>query len=366
VQEPPSRRGRPSKEAKAEKEKAKHGLSLTAYLSTFRQYLPIEWIRLGIPAIDLVIGAGIPRGRLIEVIGEHSTAKSAFGYSAIAAFQRAGAECVLIDSEQKADKSFIERLGVDWSKLTYSAGETLKTCIHMLGKIAQLADPEKPVLVVWDSIASTPGAWEMAEHMDEKKDFTGEKASRARYLSAALRAVLGELARKKVTIIAINQLRTKFNFMGHSSLESPGGKAPKFHSGVRIRMREKGKIKHKARDIVTGIQLEVEVIKSAVAPPYRKCYVKFYFETGFAAYSGLDELLLRHGRIHQKAGWLQYGERTFRGGEIERLIGEMPGLIDPLSGTLDSVSPDLDLSSAGDAGEEAPKETESEAAAATE
>lgn len=362
MQEPPSRSVPPSKkELKEEKKKA--GGSLSAYLSSFRQYQPIEWIRTGIPAIDLVIGNGIPLGRFIEVLGEHSTAKSAFGYCVIAAFQRAGAECMLIDSEAKADKSFIERLGVDWSKLHYSAGETLKSCVHILGKIAKLADPKKPVLVVWDSIASTPGAWEMGEHMDEKKDFTGEKASRARFLSAAFRAVLGELARKQVTIIAINQLRTKFNFMGHSSMETPGGKAPKYHSGVRIRMREKGKIKHKATDVVTGIQLEVEAIKNTVAPPFRKCYVKFYFETGFAAYSGLDELLLRHGRIHQKAGWLQFGEKTFRGGEIERLISEMPGLIDPLSGTLDSVSPGLDLSSDGDNPEEVPKEPESETAA---
>lgn len=296
-------------------------------------------------AIDLVIGGGIPRGRFIEIIGEASTAKSAYAYTIIGAFQRAGAECVLIDSEAKADRSFVERLGVDFNKLHYSKGATIDQCIRLLGNVGQMADPKQPVLVVWDSLASTPGAWEMNEHMDEKKEFTGEKASRARLFSASFRAILGELARKQVTFIGINQLRTKFNFMGSTSMEAPGGKAIKFHAAVRLMMRMRGRVKHKAHDVVTGMLVECEAIKNTVAPPFRKCQVKLDFSTGFAMYSGLDELLLRHGRIQQKAGWLVYKDKNFRAGDLERIITEMPDLLDPINNTIGDDAPALDLSS---------------------
>ena len=338
--------------------------NLTAYLATFQDYQPIEWVRSGVAAIDLVIGGGIPRGRFIEVVGEPSTAKSAYVYTVIGAFQRAGAECVLIDSEAKADKEFVERLGVNFEKLHYAKGATIDECIRLLGNVAKMADPKQPVLVVWDSLASTPGAWEMEQHMDEKKEFTGEKASRARLFSAAFRAVLGDLTRKQVTFIGVNQLRTKFNFMGSTSMEAPGGKAIKYHSALRLMMRMRGRVKHKTHDVVTGMLVECEAIKNTLAAPFRKCQVRLDFATGFAMYSGLDELLLRHGRIQQKAGWLVYKDKTFRAGDLERVITEMPDLLDPLNSVIgDNVAP-IDLSS-GEA-KEGSTEPATETAAAAE
>lgn len=280
---------------------------------------------------------------MIEVVGQPSSAKSAFGYTAIGAFQRAGGKCILIDSEQKADRSFIERLGVNFDDLSYSRGGSIKEVIQIIGRVAQMADPKVPVLVVWDSIAATPGSEELELHTSDK-EFTGEKAARARYLSAAFRAVCNDLARKKVTLLAINQLRTKFNFMGSVSEEAPGGKAPKYHAAVRLYMRETGKIKHRDSDIIVGIMVQVKAIKNACAPPFRHSTVRFKFDTGFDLYSGLDELLLRHRRIEQKAGWLCYKDRTFRAGDIERIITEIPDLIAPLSNTIERDEPQ-DMSS---------------------
>ena len=280
---------------------------------------------------------------MIEVMGENSTAKSAFGYHAIGAFQRAGGKCILIDSEAKADSAFMERMGLDFKKLSYSQGENMEGCIQVLKRVGELADPAVPILIVWDSIASTPGAAELDKYVADK-EFKGDVGARARQLSASLRATLGPLARKNVTFIAINQLRTKFNFMGMASQDATGGKAPKYHAGVRLMFKTKGMIRHKERDVITGIAVEVEAKKNACSPPFRKCQVKFYFDTGFAPYSGLDELLLRHGRISQKAGWLVYKEKTFRGGELERVIAEMPDLIDPIVGVVDTPTGD-DISS---------------------
>lgn len=309
--------------------------AFAAYLGSIKEYEPIEWVRTGIPAVDLAIGAGIPRGRFVEIVGEPAATKSAFGYSVIAAFQRNGGKCVLIDSEAKADRAFIERFGVVFDDISYSKGSTIKDVIQIIGRVAQLADPSIPVLVVWDSIAATPGAEELELHISDK-EFMGEKAARARYLSAAFRAVCNELARKKVTLLAINQLRTKFNFMGSVSLEAPGGKAPKYHAAVRIHMKDIGKIKDDDTGVITGLKVSFRVIKNACSAPFREAVLRFKFDTGFDMYSGLDELLLRHRRITQKAGWLCYRGRTFRPGDLERIITEIPDIVSPLTCTIES------------------------------
>lgn len=311
----------------------------------YRCYEPVEWIRTGIPAIDLVIGAGIPRGRMIEVMGDPATAKSAFGYVAIGAFQRAGGQCLLLDSEAKTDREFAERMGVDWSKLGYSKASTIKECAQLIGRVARMADPKIPTLVVWDSLAGTPGAEELEGHIGNE-EYTGEKAARARYLSSLLRATQNELSRKMVSFIVINQLRSKFNFRGQAYEESSGGKAPKYHAAVRLLMRTRGRIVHRERDVVTGIVVQVEAIKNTCAPPFRKATLRFYFDTGFAPYSGLDELLLRHGRITQRAGWLVYKDRRFRPGDLERIVSEIPELLLPLRGVAESEAATADLSSA--------------------
>lgn len=293
-------------------------------------------MRLGIPAIDLIIGAGIPRGRMIEVVGDYATAKSALCYSAIGAFQRAGGQCILIDSEAKTDRAFAEKVGgFDLDKIGYMQPKSIKESIQIVGKVANMADPKMPTLVCWDSLAATPGSEEL-DFVVSDQEFKSEKAARARELSMSFRAVCGALASKDVTFMVVNQLRTNFNFMGRSFMESPGGKSTKYHSGVRIMMRNRGKIRHKVQDVITGIAVEVEAIKNAMAPPFRKAQLKFKFDTGFDAYSGLDELLLKHGRITQRAGWLCYGEKTFRGADMERIAAEIPDLIAPLTGVIDN------------------------------
>jgi len=298
------------------------------------EYRPLEWIRSGIPAIDLIIGGGIPRGRFVEVVGDPATAKSTFAYMAIGAFQRAGGKCILLDSEQKTDRGFAEKMGVNWNDMGYSIGKNIDECIKIIGQVSGLADPKIPTLIVWDSIASTPGADELEEILDDK-GLGSEKAMRARQLSAGYRATLGECSQKGVTLLGINQLRAKLNFMGMTTLDAPGGRAGKYHASVRIMMRNKGKIRDKERDVIIGIAVECEAIKNTCSAPFRRATLRFHFDTGFVPYSGLDEILLRHGRITQKAGWLAFGEKTFRGADLERIVAEIPEIIEPFKGTIE-------------------------------
>jgi recombination protein RecA len=309
--------------------------NLAKLISQLHGYKPVDWIRTGIPAIDLVIGAGIPRGRMVEVVGEYATAKSALGYIVIGAFQRAGGQCILLDSEAKTDKGFAEKIGnFEWDKIGYLQPKSIKESIQLIGKVAQQADPKIPTILVWDSLAATAGSDEL-EFAISDEERKSEMAARARELSASFRATQGELSRNNVTFFVINQLRTKLNFMGKSFQESSGGKAPKYHAAVRLMMRMKGKIRHKERDVITGVAIDIEAMKNTMAPPFRHATLKFKFDTGFDPYSGLDEFLLRHGRITQRAGWLVYGDKTFRGADMERIAAEMPGLVAPLFGIID-------------------------------
>lgn len=305
--------------------------SIAALIAGMQDYRPLRWVRCGIPAIDLIIGSGFPRGRFVEIMGDPSTAKSALAFVVAGAFQRAGGSVIYMDSELKADGDFAKKLGMDWEAAGHPTIDNLDTAVRLLAKVARTADPEVPTLVVWDSIAGTPGADEL-DKAESEDGMGAEKAARARHLSAAFRALMGELSRKGVTLLAVNQLRTSFNFMSaYTTLESPGGKAIKFHAAVRLMMKRRGRIRSRDRDLIVGEVIEVEAIKNCVSYPFRKAQIHFKFDTGFVPYSGLDELLLRHGRLTQRAGWLCFRDRNFRGTDLERIASELPDLLDPIT-----------------------------------
>jgi len=347
--------------------KRRRASSLAQLVAEMHEYRPVQWLRTGVHAIDLIIGQGIPSGRMVEVMGDPSTAKSAFGYVILAAYQRSGGYAFLLDSEQKTYDEFAKRMGVDFDKIGYSKADSIDDCVRLIGQIVKLADPATPTVIVWDSIASTPGAEEFEKVTDsgEKGGVSGSggaKAERARQLSTIFRATLGKMAQKGVTLVAMNQLRTNFNFAtGYTSLESTGGRAGKYHAAARLIMRPKGRIRAQNADIVTGIQIECEALKNTLAPPFRKAIVKFKFDTGFDTCSGLDELLLRHGRIVTKAGWLCYKDKSFRRSDMDRIVIEIPEMTEPLKGTVEINEVTAQVPGFADDQKEAPVETAMEA-----
>lgn len=281
------------------------------------------------------MGAGIPQGRFIEVIGENSTAKTALLMQVIAAFQNAGGDAILLEPESKLSRDFAETLGVSWDDLGYHVPDDLNDVARLLARIAKTAPKKRPIIVGWDSIASTPGIGELDEAASEE-GLGEEKMKRARKISSMLRAILLELSRKNVTLIGINQLRTKVDFRtGYSGVDSTGGKAIKYHTALRLNLKNRGRIKHTTRKVIVGIQVEIEAIKNSLAAPFRKTLFKFRFESGFDKWFGLDELLIDHGRIESAGGWLSFRGKKFRKTEMEQIATEMPELIAPIIGTVE-------------------------------
>lgn len=308
-------------------------------LADMHDYEPTEWIRLDIPVLDLTIGKGIPRGRLIVVDGKPGAAKTAFALAACAAFQRAGGQAVFLDAEHKLEKEWAEKHQVDWEKLAYHRPANLDEWGRIIARVSQTAPSKTPVIVVTDSASAMPGAEELVNFLESAagSGVGAEVGMRAREFSKTYRMTLTQLARKNVTMMVINQLRVKLNLFGPSSEEPPGGSASKYHSAVRLMFRAKERISSKKdKEVIVGQWFEMEVLKNNLAPPFRKCRVSLKYDTGFTQYSGFKDFLLRYGRISERTGWLVFGEKKFRSDQIATICAECPEILAPLAGVMET------------------------------
>jgi len=335
-----AKRGRPPKNKAADPAvKPKPVLTMVKLIAGMHAYEKPVCLRTGVHAIDLVLGDGVPRGRYIELLGDPATAKSAFGYAIIATFQRAGGVAFLIDPESKTDQSFAEKFGVDWSKLGYPGGDapedmlTLENIVKLIARIADTADSKIPTVIVWDSIAATPGAEELEEDFDPAKP---EMMKRARILSASFRSVMNRLHHKGITLIGVNQLRQQL-VRSFSFKEAPGGRALRYHASARLMFRKTAIIKSAKTSLVTGIELEIEAVKNTLAPPYRKAKMRFKFDSGFDTYSGLKEFLVRHGRLTLEDGQMKFGSYAFKDFDWNKVVMDHPELLAPIRGVVESV-----------------------------
>jgi len=311
---------------------AKDGGEWTRLLASMHGYEPVEWIRLNIPAIDLAIGQGIPRGRFITVVGEPKTAKTAFVLTCCTAFQRAGGVVIYLDCEHKLDKDFAVKLGVDWSKVSYERPDNIQELGKILGRISETAPSKTPVLVVADGLAALPGSEELVDLLSDEGLPMTEGLHRAKGLTQAIRTTLLRLSKKNVTLLAINQLRIKINLFGPSGKEPTGGSHLKYSSALSLMFRAREKIsKVGDRNLIVGEWIEIEVVKNTFAPPHRKIKVSFKYDTGFTPYSGFADFLIRYGRVMERTGFLVYKDRKFRKDEIGVIAGEMPELLAPIT-----------------------------------
>ena len=318
-------------------------------MASFHGYEPTEWIRLNIPALDLAIGAGIPRGVFITVVGEPKTAKTAFVLTVCAAFQRSGGEAVYLDCEHKLEKSFAEKLGVDWSKVHYEQPDNIQELGKILGRIGETAPSKTPVLVIADGIASLPGADELVDLLSDEGLSMTEGLHRAKGLTQAFRTTLLKLSNRNVTLIAINQLRVKINPFGPSGKSEVGGSHLKYSSALSLMFRTKEKISKKGnRELIVGEWIEVEVVKNTFAPPHRRARCEFKYDTGFTPYSGFVDFCLRHGRLVERAGFIVFKDRKFRKDEIAVVCTEMPELLAPVILTYETPETTGKLDTPGD------------------
>lgn len=253
-----------------------------------------DFLSTGNVVLDLIISnrpnGGYPVGRITEITGLESCGKSLLSAHALAETQRRGGVAVYIDTEYAADPQFLQAIGVDTNKMLLIQKNTVEDIFDKIEEIVALvrkSTKDRLVTIVVDSVAAATTKAELAT--DNGKD--GYATGKAIILSKVMRKLTEMIAKQRIVVIFVNQLRQKMGFVGFGDqFTTSGGKAIAYHSSVRLRMKSVGQIKIK--DAVVGVRTKTIVVKNRMGPPAKSTEFNIFFDSGMDKYSNwVDELL---------------------------------------------------------------------------
>ncbi|MHC4480636.1 MAG: recombinase RecA [Planctomycetota bacterium] len=297
--------------------------------------LDIATIPTGSPAADLALGVGgIPRGRVVEVYGPEASGKTTFALHVLAEAQKLGGVGAFIDAEHALDPQYARTIGVDMESLLINQPDSGEQALDIVEALVRSSALD---IVVVDSVAALTPRAEIEGEMGDQTI-----GMQARLMSRALRKLAATIAKSRTTVLFINQIRMKIGVMFGNPETTPGGRALKFYSTVRIELRRIGSIKDGAETI--GNRTRVKVAKNKVAPPFRTAEVELLFRRGISREGDLLELGAEHDVIEKAGSWYSYGEmRLGQGKDNARLfLEDNPDLADEIElAVFENVSPRL-------------------------
>jgi recombination protein RecA len=258
---------------------------------------PIEGINTGSISLDIALGgAGIPRGRIIEIFGPESSGKTTLTLHIIGNAQRAGGVAAFIDAEHALDPSWAKRLGVQLDDLLVSQPDSGEQALEICEMLVRSNAVD---VIVIDSVAALIPRAEIEGEMGDS-----HVGLQARLMSQALRKLTGAVSKSKTTVIFINQLREKIGVMFGSPETTPGGRALKFYSSIRIDVRRTGTIKE--GEVSTGNRTRARVVKNKIAPPFREAEFDIMFDRGISYEGDLVDLASLGNIIEKTGAWYNY------------------------------------------------------------
>jgi len=259
---------------------------------------PIDGIPTGSLSLDIALGgAGIPRGRVIEVFGPESSGKTTLTLHVIASAQKLGGVAAFIDAEHALDPAWAKRIGVKLDELLVSQPDTGEQALE----ICELLVRSNAVdVIVIDSVAALIPRAEIEGEMGDS-----HMGLQARLMSQALRKLTGAISKSKTTVIFINQIREKIGVMFGSPETTPGGRALKFYSSCRVDVRRISQLKEGENQI--GIRMRVKIVKNKVAPPFRVAEIDMYNTCGISYEADLVDLAVENKIIDRSGSWFNYG-----------------------------------------------------------
>ena len=270
-------------------------------------HMEVETTSSGSLTLDLALGAGgYPKGRIVEIFGPESSGKTTVALHAIAEVQKQGGRAAFIDAEHALDPVYAKKLGVDISELLLSQPDTGEQALEICEALVR---SEAVNIVVIDSVAALVPQAEIEGEMGDS-----HVGLQARLMSQALRKLSGTISKTKTTAIFINQLREKVGIIFGNPETTPGGRALKFYSTIRLDVRRGEQIKN--GEAIVGNKTNIKVVKNKVAPPFKTAIVEIMYGEGISRTSELIDLAVNAGILDKSGAWYAYkGEKIGQGKE---------------------------------------------------
>jgi len=272
--------------------------------------MKIETIPTGALALDLALGVGgLPRGRVVEIYGPESSGKSTLAMHVVAEAQRNGGICAYVDAEHAMDPVYASAIGVDTDQLLISQPDTGEQALEIVDMLVRSGALD---VIVIDSVAALTPRAEIEGEMGDS-----HVGLQARLMSQALRKLTANLNKSNTVCIFINQLREKIGVMFGSPETTPGGRALKFYSSIRLDVRRIETLKD-GTDAV-GNRVRVKVVKNKVAPPFRQAEFDILYGIGISKEGSLIDFGVEEGIVRKAGAWYTYeGDQLGQGKENAR------------------------------------------------
>jgi recombination protein RecA len=276
-----------------------YGKGTIMRLGEVSQKLATDVIPTGSPALDLALGVGgIPRGRITEIFGAEASGKSTLGLHIMAEAQRLGGVAAYIDAEHALDPVYARNCGVKVEELLISQPDNAEQALEITEYLVRSGGVDA---IVVDSVAALVPRAELEGEMGEQ-----HVGLQARLMSQALRKLTAAIHRSRTAVVFINQLREKVGVMFGNPEVTPGGRALKFYSSIRIDLRRVDYIKH-GPDLV-GARVKAKVVKNKVAPPFRNAEFDIMFNRGISKEGDLVDLGVALGILKKAGTFYSFGE----------------------------------------------------------
>ncbi len=296
--------------------------------------LDVEAISTGCLSLDMALGVGgVPKGRIIEVFGPESSGKTTLALHIVAECQKNGGKAAFIDAENALDPEYAKNLGCNAEDLLVSQPDSGEQALDILQKLLETAALD---VIVIDSVAALVPKAELDGQIG---DVT--VGLQARLMSQALRKLSGPINKSRTCVVFINQIREKIGVMFGSPETTPGGRALKFYSSVRLDIRRIAAIKEGTD--MTGNRTRVKVVKNKVAPPFKMTEFDIMYGKGISYAGDLLDLALQGGVVEKMGSWFSYkGEKIAQGREKVKTLLETDDKL--MNSVLSDVKDYLELS----------------------
>jgi len=271
--------------------------------------IDIATFSTGSLGLDIALGGGIPKGRIIEVYGPESSGKTTLTLHAVAEIQKQGGTAAFIDAEHALDPAYAQRIGVDVGNLLVSQPDNGEQALEI---VETLVRSNAVDLIVVDSVAALVPQAEIEGDMGD-----AHMGLQARLMSQALRKLTGVINKSKCTVIFINQLRMKIGVMFGNPETTTGGNALKFYASVRMDIRRISQIK--SSDAIIGNRVKVKVVKNKIAPPFREAEFDIMYNVGISKQGETLDLAVLNDIVGKSGAWFEYNsEKIGQGREAAK------------------------------------------------